>query len=90
MTAMGAGKYSMEPVAVPRVETAHRRIVTPLPVPESLPVLEKLAQFEPRSMQGQPPAAPIEADMAPRVTSMLCCDQPTKFSTPPYLSTLGT
>ncbi len=52
---MGAGKYSMEPVAVPRVETAHRRIVTPLPVPESLPVLEKLAQFEPRSMQGQPP-----------------------------------
>jgi 4-aminobutyrate aminotransferase/diaminobutyrate-pyruvate transaminase/4-aminobutyrate aminotransferase/(S)-3-amino-2-methylpropionate transaminase len=36
------------------VETKYRRIVTDLPVPESLPVLEKLRQFEPRSMSGQP------------------------------------
>jgi 4-aminobutyrate aminotransferase-like enzyme len=48
-------KYSLEPVAVPRVRTRHRRIVTPLPVPESLPLFERLERFEPASMQGQPP-----------------------------------
>jgi 4-aminobutyrate aminotransferase/(S)-3-amino-2-methylpropionate transaminase len=48
-------KYSLVPRDVPRVETAHRRIVTKLPVPESLPVFEKLERFEPSSMQGQPP-----------------------------------
>ncbi len=40
---------------VPRVETRNRRIVTPIPVPESLPILEELRRFEPRSMSGQPP-----------------------------------
>ena len=50
-----ARKYSLEPVAVPRVRTRHRRIVTTLPVPESLPLLERLERFEPASMQGQPP-----------------------------------
>ena len=48
-------KYSLVPVDVPRVETKHRRIVTALPVPESVAVLEKLERFEPSSMQGQPP-----------------------------------
>jgi 4-aminobutyrate aminotransferase-like enzyme len=37
------------------VETAHRRIVTPLPVPQSVPLLQDLERFEPSSMQGQPP-----------------------------------
>jgi 4-aminobutyrate aminotransferase-like enzyme len=37
------------------VETSHRRIVTPLPVPESVPLFESLERFEPSSMQGQPP-----------------------------------
>ena len=32
----------MTPQPVARVETAHRRIVTPLPVPESVPVLQDL------------------------------------------------
>lgn len=41
--------------AVPRVETRFRRIVTAFPVPESLPVLEKLQRTEIRAMQGQPP-----------------------------------
>jgi 4-aminobutyrate aminotransferase/(S)-3-amino-2-methylpropionate transaminase len=45
----------LEPRAVPRVETPLRRIVTPIPVPESIPLLEKLYQFEPVAMQGQPP-----------------------------------
>jgi len=51
-----AGKlYSLEPNAVPRVETRYRRIVTPIPVPESLPILRTLLDCEPVSMQGQPP-----------------------------------
>jgi len=51
-----AGKlYSLEPRQVPRVETRHRRIVTPIPVPESLPILRALHDCEPVSMQGQPP-----------------------------------
>ena len=48
-------KYSLEPREVPRVETPNRRIVTRLPVPASLPILEALERFEPSSMQGQPP-----------------------------------
>jgi 4-aminobutyrate aminotransferase/(S)-3-amino-2-methylpropionate transaminase len=50
-----AREYSLTPRSVPRVETAHRRIVTDFPVPESLPVLEKLQCFEPVAMRGQPP-----------------------------------
>jgi len=40
---------------VPPVETEHRRIGTKLPVPESLPILRRLAAAEPASMLGQPP-----------------------------------
>jgi len=43
------------PREVPRVETRYRRIVTPIPVPESIPILRKLREYEPRSMAGQPP-----------------------------------
>jgi 4-aminobutyrate aminotransferase / (S)-3-amino-2-methylpropionate transaminase / 5-aminovalerate transaminase len=49
------GRYSLEPVEVPRVETKFRRIATALPVPESVPVLEKLLALEPLSMASQPP-----------------------------------
>jgi len=49
------GRYSLEPRKVPRIETRFRRIVTPLPVPESVPVLEKLLAHEPPSMACQPP-----------------------------------
>jgi len=52
---MHTRKYSLVPVAVPPVETPYRRIKTSLPVPESIPVFEKLERFEPASMQGQPP-----------------------------------
>jgi 4-aminobutyrate aminotransferase / (S)-3-amino-2-methylpropionate transaminase / 5-aminovalerate transaminase len=38
-----------------RIETKYRRIVTEFPVPESLPLLERLRRYEPRAMQGQPP-----------------------------------
>ena len=53
--AMAGHKYSLEPQPVPRVATTYRRIVTDIPVPESLPILEELGRYEPRSMQGQPP-----------------------------------
>src|SRR5947207_8416262 len=48
-------EFSIAPRAVPRVETKYRRIVTPLPHPDSLATLEKLRKFEPQSMRGQPP-----------------------------------
>jgi 4-aminobutyrate aminotransferase/diaminobutyrate-pyruvate transaminase/4-aminobutyrate aminotransferase/(S)-3-amino-2-methylpropionate transaminase len=37
------------------VETALRRIVTDLPVPETVPTLQKLYDYEPLAMRGQPP-----------------------------------
>jgi 4-aminobutyrate aminotransferase/(S)-3-amino-2-methylpropionate transaminase len=48
-------KYPLVPVPVQPVKTRFRRIVTPLPVPESVPVFERLECFEPSAMQGQPP-----------------------------------
>src|SRR5512137_2382367 len=48
-------EFSITPRVVPPVETKYRRIVTPLPHPDSVPTLEKLRQFEPQSMRGQPP-----------------------------------
>jgi 4-aminobutyrate aminotransferase / (S)-3-amino-2-methylpropionate transaminase / 5-aminovalerate transaminase len=48
-------EFSLEPCAVPRVETRFRRILTPVPHPDSIATLEKLRQFEPQSMRGQPP-----------------------------------
>src|SRR5882672_8746432 len=48
-------EFSITPRTVPRVETKYRRIVTALPHPDSLATLEKLRQFEPQSMRGQPP-----------------------------------
>jgi 4-aminobutyrate aminotransferase / (S)-3-amino-2-methylpropionate transaminase / 5-aminovalerate transaminase len=50
-----ARKYALVPRDVPLVQTAHRRICTRLPVPESVPIFEKLEKYEPSSMQGQPP-----------------------------------
>jgi 4-aminobutyrate aminotransferase/(S)-3-amino-2-methylpropionate transaminase len=50
-----AREYSLTPRAVPQVQTRYRRIVTPIPAPESVPVLEKLHQYEPLAMRGQPP-----------------------------------
>ena len=50
-----AREYDLTPKSVPPVETAYRRIATALPVPESLPILERLARYEPVAMRGQPP-----------------------------------
>ncbi len=52
---MAGRKYDLTPKEVPQVDTKWRKIVTKIPVPESLDLLEKLHRNEPRSMQGQPP-----------------------------------
>jgi len=52
---MAGWKFNMEPKDVPLVETAYRRIVTKLPVPESLAVFQALDKYESRSMHGQLP-----------------------------------
>ena len=48
-------EYSFTPVEVPHIETKYRSIKTAIPVPESLPLFERLHKNEPRSMSGQPP-----------------------------------
>jgi 4-aminobutyrate aminotransferase/(S)-3-amino-2-methylpropionate transaminase len=48
-------EYELMPCRVPRVETRLRRIVTELPPPGSVPLLERLARLEPLAMRGQPP-----------------------------------
>ena len=48
-------EYNLTPVEVPTVNTKYRRIQTRLPVPESIPIFERLKVSEPRSMMGQPP-----------------------------------
>jgi len=50
-----AREFDLTPRPVTRVETPFRRMVTDFPVPESLPIIEKLSRYEPRAMGGQPP-----------------------------------
>jgi 4-aminobutyrate aminotransferase / (S)-3-amino-2-methylpropionate transaminase / 5-aminovalerate transaminase len=50
-----AREFPLTPQAVPSVDTKLRRIATKLPVPDSLPTLEKLHRYEPLAMRGQPP-----------------------------------
>ena len=52
---MAGNTFSLESVDVPCVDTPFRKINTQLPVPESLPILERLRKAECKSMQGQPP-----------------------------------
>ena len=55
-------EYSLVPVNVPKIKTKYRSIQTAIPVPESLPIFEKLKSSEPRSMMGQPPIIWNSAD----------------------------
>ena len=52
---MSGYHFSLNPVEVPKVHTQFRHIHTPLPVPESLPILTDLEKYESRSMHGQLP-----------------------------------
>ena len=58
---MAVNRFSLEPLQVPHVDTQYRRIVTPIPVPESLPVIRNLQGSEPDAMTGM---APIVWDRA--------------------------
>ena len=50
-----AREFDLTSRRVPRIETQFRRIVTEFPVPESLPILQRLQTYEPVAMRGQPP-----------------------------------
>lgn len=52
---MGAWSFNIEPKKVEKVKTKYRKIVTELPVPESLKILDKLDKYESVSMHGQMP-----------------------------------
>ena len=42
--------FSMQPEVVETFETKYRKIITPIPVPDSIPMLKELQQYEPRSI----------------------------------------
>jgi len=48
-------EYNVTPADVPQIKTKYRCIRTKLPVPESIPIFERLKASEPPSMMGQPP-----------------------------------
>jgi len=50
-----AGKFSHTPVNVEKIDTLYRKINTQIPVPESIPLLEKMYSLESHSMHGQMP-----------------------------------
>ncbi len=52
---MAGEVFSLTPRKVEPVDTPWRRIGGMFPVPESLPILERLRRYEPASMAGQPP-----------------------------------
>ena len=54
--------FSHVPIEVPRVNTEFRTIVTKIPVPESIPLFERLYATESRSMHGQLPIIWDRAD----------------------------
>lgn len=47
--------FNMTPVKVPKIHTRYRKIVTKLPVPESLRLFKQLKRYESRSMHDQMP-----------------------------------
>ncbi len=47
--------WELVPREVPKVSTRFRSIVTAIPAPGSIPILEELRVWEPQSMSGQPP-----------------------------------
>jgi 4-aminobutyrate aminotransferase/(S)-3-amino-2-methylpropionate transaminase len=52
---MAHNGFSLTPVDVPKVSTKYRKIVTAIPVPESIPMFAELEQLESNSMHGQLP-----------------------------------
>lgn len=52
---MSSYDFSKKPLEIPSINTKYRKIVTKLPVPESLQILNDLEKYESRSMHGQFP-----------------------------------
>jgi len=59
---MAGHGFTHVPVEVPPIKTRFRTICTPIPVPESLPLLETICECESRSMHGQLPVVWDRAD----------------------------
>jgi 4-aminobutyrate aminotransferase-like enzyme len=59
---MAGHGFTHVPVEVPPIKTRFRTICTPIPVPESLPLLETIYECESRSMHGQMPVVWDRAD----------------------------
>lgn len=51
---MNGQGFEMESRETKRIETKHRRIVTPIPVPESFDLIKEMQKYEPISNAGQP------------------------------------
>lgn len=52
---MAGFSFSHKPVSVDKIESQYRKIVTKIPVPESIGMLEKAYRLESKSMHGQMP-----------------------------------
>jgi 4-aminobutyrate aminotransferase-like enzyme len=52
---MATKEFPLVPEKVEPVKTKYRNICTEIPVPQSIPLLKRLRDVEPRSMGGQPP-----------------------------------
>ena len=52
---MATKEFPLVPEKVAPVKTKYRTIVTEIPVPQSIELLQRLRELEPRSMGGQPP-----------------------------------
>lgn len=47
--------YDLEPQKVKEIKTKYRKIITKIPVPESIPVMKRLREIEPNSLAETPP-----------------------------------
>ena len=52
---MAIAVSDLNPRPTTAIDSQWRRIVTPIPVPESIPIIERLRAAEPRSLAGMPP-----------------------------------
>ena len=59
---MALGVTPLEPIATTSIHTRWRRIVTPIPAPESISLIERMRRAEPYSMAGMPPILWHEAE----------------------------
>jgi 4-aminobutyrate aminotransferase-like enzyme len=48
-------RFASTPIEVPKVDTPHRKVVTKLPVPESLPILAAISKYESSNVKDFPP-----------------------------------